>query len=99
MLTHDEKRDYIRMEVDCDVTYKPANTDMVKTGRCTTLSGAGVSFIADQAFDLGVAIEISVIPKNNLTPPMTAFIEVVRVVKQDDNQYEIAGVIKGIKGN
>ncbi|MBS3965623.1 MAG: PilZ domain-containing protein [Methylomonas sp.] len=99
MLTHDEKRDYIRMDVDCDLTYKQANTDIAKTGRCTTLSGAGVSFIADQPLEAGNAIEISVIPKNNLTPPMTAFVEVVRVVRQNDGQYEIAGVIKGIKGN
>lgn len=99
MLAHDEKRDYIRMEVDCDITYKPANSQAIKTGRCTTLSGAGVSFLADQAFDAGLAMEVSIIPKTSITPPMTAFIEVVRSVKRDDNQYEIAASIKSIKGS
>ncbi|MCK9606027.1 MAG: PilZ domain-containing protein [Methylomonas sp.] len=99
MLAHDEKRDYIRMEVDCDITYKPANSQDVKTGRCTTLSGAGVSFLADQPFDAGLAMEVSIIPKTSITPPMTAFIEVVRSVKRDDNQYEIAASIKSIKGS
>ena len=99
MLTHDEKRDYIRMEVDCDITYKLANSNDIKTGRCTTLSGAGVSFMADQSFDAGLAMEVSIIPKTAITPPMTAFIEVVRSVKREDNQYEIAAVIKSIKGS
>lgn len=99
MLTHDEKRDYIRMEVDCDITYKLANSNDIKTGRCTTLSGAGVSFMADQTFDAGLAMEVSIIPKTAITPPMTAFIEVVRSVKREDNQYEIAAVIKSIKGS
>jgi hypothetical protein len=97
MLTNDEKRDYIRMDVDCDVTYKLASSDEIKTGRCITLSGAGVSFMADQAFEPGLAMEISIIPKTTITPPMTAFIEVVRCSKRESSQFEIAAVIKSIK--
>ena len=99
MLTHDEKRDYIRMDVDCDITYKPADAATMKTGRCLTLSGAGVSFVTDQVFEIGLAMEVSIIPKTSITPPMTAYIEVVRCVKRDDNQFEIAASIKSIKGN
>ncbi|WKJ91474.1 PilZ domain-containing protein [Methylomonas montana] len=99
MLNHDEKRDYIRMDVDCDITYKPAGSSEIKTGKCSTLSGAGVSFFADRSFDIGLAMEISILPKNPITPPMTAFIEVVRSVKQADGSYEIAASIKSIKGN
>ncbi len=99
MLEYDEKRNYIRMEVDCDVTFKLANSNEHYRGRCTSISGAGVSFIADRCFDPGKAMEIHVEPKNAVTPPMTAFIEVVRSTKLDDNQYEIAATIKSIKGN
>lgn len=99
MLTHDEKRDYIRMDVDCDITYKPADSNQAKTGRCTTLSGAGVSFVADQHYEVGLAMEVSIVPKTAITPPMTAYIEVVRSVKRGDNEYEIAASIKSIKGN
>lgn len=98
MLSHDEKRDYIRMEVDCDITYKLANSDETHSGRCTSLSGAGLSFLAHQAFEAGLAMEVSITPKTAITPPMTAFIEVVRSSKRDDNQFEIAAVIKTIKG-
>ena len=47
MLKYDEKRDYIRMDVDCEITYKLADSDSVKMGRCICLSGAGVSFITE----------------------------------------------------
>lgn len=99
MLPHDEKRDYIRMDVDCEITYKPADGEHVKTGRCTNLSGAGVSFIADQGYDIGLAMEVSITPRTAITPPMTAFVEVVRSVKQGDGTYEIGASIKSIKGN
>jgi hypothetical protein len=99
MLTHDEKRDYIRMDVDCDITYKPADSSELRVGKCTTLSGAGVSFLTNEPFELGLAMEVSITPKAAITPPMTAYIEVVRSVKREDNQYEIAASIKSIKGN
>jgi hypothetical protein len=54
--------------------------------------------MTDQSFEPGLAMEVSIVPKSNITPPMTAFIEVVRSVKHDGNQYEIAAVIKTIKG-
>ena len=97
MLEYDEKRDYIRMDVDCEVTYKLADSDIVKSGRCTSLSGAGVSFIADTAYDAGLAMEINVIPQKSVTPSMTAFIEVVRSIPQEDGSFEVAATIRSLK--
>lgn len=100
MLEYDEKRSYIRMDVDCDITYKLADSNNSKTGRCLSLSGAGLSFIAEDELNPGIAMEVSVIPKSSVTPPMTAFIEVVRCTAQEEpNSYEIAASIKSIKGN
>jgi hypothetical protein len=99
MLDYDEKRNYIRMEIDCEVTYRLANSTEVHRGHCSSISGAGVSFKTTQPFDAGKAMEINVLPKNAITPPMTAFIEVVRSTQQDDGSYEIAASIKSIKGN
>lgn len=97
MLEYDEKRDYIRMDVDCEITYRMADSDTTKTGRCISLSGAGISFIAECAYDTGLAMEVKVLPKNSVTPPMTAFIEVVRSVPQENGEYEIAATIKSLK--
>jgi hypothetical protein len=99
MLEYDEKRNYIRMEIDCDISYKLTDSDIVHQGQCTSISGAGVSFITSQNFTLGKAMEIHVIPKNPVTPPMTAFIEVVRSTQRNDGHYDVAATIKSIKGN
>jgi len=97
MLEYDEKRDYIRMDVDCEITYKLADSDTVKRGQCTSLSGAGISFIADSSYETGLALEVNVLPKNSVTPSMIAFIEVVRSIPQHDGSFEIAASIKSIK--
>jgi len=99
VLEHDEKRNYIRMGIDCDITFKLPNSDQRYQGRCTSISGAGVSFTADRYVDPGKAMEINVEPRNAATPTMTAFIEVVRSTQLVDNLYEIAATIKSIKGN
>jgi len=97
MLEYDEKRDYIRMDVDCDISYKLADSNETKTGHCISLSGAGISFIAESSYATGLAMEINIIPKNASTPPMTAFIEIVRSTSQDDGSFEIAASIKSLK--
>ena len=99
MLGYDEKRNYIRMEINCDLTYRLAGSDELYHGRCSSISGAGVSFITDRFFDPGKAMEINVIPKNNITPSMTAFIEIIRTTPQEDGSYEVAATIKSIKGD
>ncbi len=99
MLEYDEKRNYIRMNVDCDIDYKTIDSDQKKSGVCTSLSGAGLSFIADSPYEPGIAMDVCVKPKNSVTPPMSALIEVVRCTEKENQQYEIAAIIKSIKGN
>ncbi len=99
MLEYDEKRNYIRMEVDCDITYKPADSDEIQTGRCTSISGAGLAFVSEIPIHPGAALEVCVIPKNAVTPPMTAYVEVVRCTAREHDGYDIAATIESIKGN
>lgn len=100
MSEYDEKRDYGRMDVDCGITYRLADSDIIQHARCTSISGAGLSFIAEQAVELGKAMEIRLFPGRSMTPPLVAFIETVRSSRQAvDGQYEIAAAIKGIKAN
>ena len=99
MLEYEEKRNYIRMGIACDISFKLPNSPERYRGRCTSISGAGVSFTADLYVDPGKAVEINVQSKNSATPPMTAFIEVVRSTPLVNNLYHIAATIKSIKGN
>lgn len=98
MPTYDEKRDYNRMNTDCDLTYRLADKETLHKGYCTSISGAGVSFIASQAIDVGKALEIKVASshKSNI-PPLIAFIETLRSHPCPDGRFDIAATIKGIK--
>jgi hypothetical protein len=95
----DEKRDHVRMHIDCEMTYKLADSQQRKTGRCKTLSAAGISFIAEETFDSGLAMEVDILSKTAIIPPMTAFVEVVRNTRLADDHYEIAAIIRSIKAN
>jgi len=97
-MQYEEKRAFMRINIDCDMAYRLIDSHQFETARCTSLSGAGVSFIAPQYCDEGKAIEISITPQNSLTPSLTAFVEVIRVTPKDADNYEIAATIKSIKG-
>lgn len=99
MFTHDEKRSYSRMSLDCALIFKLPDSEEVYHGHCTSISGSGVSFVTDQYIEQGKALEITVTPKHSINPSMTAFIEVLRTTRQADNHYEIAAIIKSIKGS
>lgn len=98
MLDFDEKRNFIRMETNCKMTFKFPDSEQVYEGICLNLSGAGVLFKADQDITLGRALESQIIPENKITPPLDAFVEVIRNTPIADGRYKIAAVIKGIKG-
>lgn len=87
------------MQTDCEMTYRLPQSDQIHSARCINLSGAGILFRADDNIDPGRAVEICVKPQNNITPSMTAYIEVIRSNLMDDEQYEIAASIKGIKAD
>ena len=99
MLEYDEKRNYIRMDAHCRMTYKFPQSDEINDATCVNLSGAGLLFNASEALEPGIALEIRVIPENNITPPMKAFVEIVRCTPNQNDQYEIAAAIKGIKAD
>lgn len=96
MLEYDEKRNFIRMEADCRVAYRPAGGDTFSEGRCVNISGSGVLFSAAEPFEVGQALEIMVTPENKITPPLRAYIEVLRC-EPSERGYDIGGVIKVIK--
>jgi hypothetical protein len=97
-MQYEEKRAFMRINVDCDMMYRVIDSSQFQQARCISLSGAGVSFVTPQLCDEGKAIEISITPQNSLTPSLTAFVEVIRVTAKDADNYEVAATIKSIKG-
>ncbi len=96
MLEHEERRRFIRMQTQCKMTFRFPQSDEEYSATCRNLSGAGVMFTADRPVEPGRALEIRIEPVNAVTPPLEAFVEVLRV-EERDGEYAIAAEIKGIK--
>ncbi len=96
MLEHEERRRFIRMQTQCKMTFRFPQSDEEYSATCRNLSGAGVMFTADRPVEPGRTLEIRIEPVNAVTPPLEAFVEVLRV-EERDGEYAIAAEIKGIK--
>ena len=98
---YDEKRDFIRIDIDCDIVFKELDSEGVageeSTGKVSNLSGRGLMFICSTELEKNSVFEINIEPSNILTPSLHANVKVVRVVKQRHaDGYEIGAVIKEI---
>lgn len=99
MTNNAQPRNYIRLQKSYDITYQFLDSDQVHHGQCTSLSGSGIFFNTGQPIETGIALEIHIPSQSVLTPPMTAFIEVVRSTQLKKKLFEIDGTIKSIKAN
>ena len=97
MLDSGESRDFIRMDTACDISYKFPDSNQTFIGKSINISGSGILFTAAQFIDAGIALEVKVIPEKSLTPPMVAYVEVIRSKEIKPHEFEIAAEIKGIK--
>lgn len=94
---YDEKRDFIRVEVDCEVHCKELDSGDNYVGRVKNLSGRGMMFISEVGVPPETVLEVRIEPQNDLTQPLHAEVRVVRMAKQRHaNGYEIGAVIKQI---
>jgi len=88
-----------RIKVECAIYYKMLDTenDEEEVGQLENRSGKGMMFIAEMGVPMSSELEIRVEPGNNLTPPLHARVQVVRMEKQRRGQgYEIGAIIREI---
>jgi PilZ domain len=84
-INYDEKRDFQRMPVECDVSYIVEGSTEKFFGKGTDLSATGVMFLADQDLPLGSILEINVHPYIKTVRALTAKAEVIRNTKDGDS--------------
>jgi len=97
MADYTEKRDYRRVKVECAIYYKMLDTENneEEIGQLENISGRGMMFISEIGVPMNSELEIRVEPGNDLTPPLHARVQVVRMEKQRRGQaYEIGAVIR-----
>ncbi len=97
MIDYEEKRRFPHMKVNCAMSFKRVASGSQAHALCLDISASGILFEADEAVELGRALEIRTFPADRITPPLTALVEVNRCAKTRQGRYRIAGAIKGIK--
>jgi hypothetical protein len=97
MQEYEEKRHVTRIQTDCGMHFRYVGIDKVFEGHCVNISGTGILFRADREIPLGRALEIRTLPVCRSTPPVIAFVEVIRCARENHG-FRIAGMIRGIKG-
>ena len=95
VINYDEKRDFQRMPVECDISYslhEAIGEDKKKYyGKGADLSAAGVMFSSEKDLPLGTILDIHIHPYIKTVKDLVAKAEVVRNEKQND------GYIIGVK--
>lgn len=96
MIDYAEKRDFLRMPIDCELSFSKAGSSRQYQGGVINLSSKGILFTSTENIDQGTVLEITLTPSNSATPPMQAEAVVTRVA---DNEvlFEIACSIVEIK--
>ncbi len=90
---YSEKRNFFRMNMDCDMEFSINGSGDKQCGMMKDLSGDGISFVTDQEIQPGTEIHISITPENTVTPPLEVTVEVLRCDQKESNKYEVAGNI------
>jgi hypothetical protein len=96
MIEYAEKRDFLRMPIDCELIFSESGDDRKYQGNVINLSSKGILFASNAKFDAGTRLDIVLTPSNSLTPPMEAMVVVSRVV-DNDVMFEIACEIEDIR--
>ena len=96
MVDYAEKRDFLRMPIDCELNFSETGSSKQYTGNVINLSSKGILFTSSSEFPPGSKLDITLTPSNSMTPPMEATVVVMRVVN-NDVLFEIACEIEDIK--
>ncbi|GMQ87357.1 MAG: PilZ domain-containing protein [Gammaproteobacteria bacterium] len=95
--SYEEKRDFIRVAVECDVDLQHADNGKHFQGCGRNLSACGVLFHTDEPLRPGDRLEMHIESSQARTSVLDASIEVVRVEPAGDGlSYAVGGAIRTI---
>lgn len=92
MLSYEDKRDYLRMDMDCPVSYALINGDQKGEGIAKDLSAKGLLMWVKEPVEAEQILAIQLTPENDITPPLLAQVRVVRCseLEEQPGTYAIA---------
>ena len=90
----EEKRDFIRMCVECPMSFTRLGDTTVHGATAKDLSGSGLGFSTTQALRLGELLTVRVAPDKSVVAPLQAEVEVVRVQALGADSYDVGVIIR-----
>ena len=96
MINDDEKRDFLRMAIDCNFSFKTANSNRELQGNVINLSEKGILFTSRKNMEVGALLNIVLTPSHTDTAPIHATVIVERVSSTNDFLYEVACKIRSM---
>lgn len=95
--SYEEKRDFIRVPVDCEVALQMPASGRRFTGVGKNLSGGGVLFYTDELLAPGDELVIHIESRQAVLSVLDATIEVIRVEPVTDGiRYAVGGAIRRV---
>ena len=91
-----EKRDFLRMAIDCQLSYSKKGEKQSLEGHVVNLSSKGILFTATEKFEEGDQLDIILTPANSPNAPMEALVIIVRAT-YNGSVYALACKIRGNK--
>jgi hypothetical protein len=92
-----EKRDFIRMAVECPMTFCIQGESEIHHGTAKDLSSSGMSIVCRKEVAEGAVVEVNIQPEKTIVPPLQATCEVVRVSNTGPEEFELGLKITAFK--
>ncbi len=86
----DDKRDFLRMPIDCDLSFKVADSSREFMGNVINLSDKGILFTSRVGFEVGTLLEITLTPSHTGAEPFHTAVVVSRSSNDHEALFELA---------
>lgn len=94
---YDDKRDFLRMEMDTEISYRVRGTERGGKGICRDLSHAGMQMVVGEEIAEGALLEINVDLGDKRFRPMRATLKVLRVTPLPEGRFLVAGRLRNVE--
>jgi hypothetical protein len=93
MIDYSEKRDFLRMTMDCPARYRLQDGEASGSAMVRNLSAGGILLLTDHPIEAETQVTIRVTPVKAITPPLSAVLSVVRCEPTADGRYAVGCAI------
>ena len=93
MVNYAEKRDFMRMPIDCRLRFSAVGDEREFEGKVINLSDRGILFTSRQKFEVGNLLSLVLTASQADTPPMHATVKVTHVTSNQVH-YEVGCIIR-----